>query len=66
MELLSALAREAKVAVLVADTNAGQLLGVDPIIYMRDGKFIGADPLDETGKLYTLPTPQSHPSAADA
>jgi putative ABC transport system ATP-binding protein len=66
MELLSALAHEAKVAVLVADTNAGQLLGVDPIIYMRDGKLIGADPLDETGKLYTLPTPESHPSAADA
>jgi putative ABC transport system ATP-binding protein len=66
MELLSALAHEAKVAVLVADTNAGQLLGVDPIIYMRDGKLIGADPVDETGKLYTLPTPQSHPSAADA
>jgi putative ABC transport system ATP-binding protein len=66
MELLAALAHQAKVAVLVADTNAGQLLRVDPIIYMRDGKLIGGEPLDEQGKLYKLPTPESRPSAADA
>jgi ABC-type lipoprotein export system ATPase subunit len=66
MELLAALAHEAKVAVLVADTNAGQLLRVDPIVYMRDGKLIGAEPPEERGKLYTLPTPASRPSAADA
>lgn len=65
MELLAALAHEAKVAVLVADTNADQLLRVDPIVYMRDGKLIGAEPPDERGKLYTLPTPAC-PSAADA
>ncbi|MGA9877105.1 MAG: ATP-binding cassette domain-containing protein [Solirubrobacteraceae bacterium] len=66
MELLTALAREAKVAVLVADTNAGQLLRVDPIIYMRNGKLIGTEPPDELGKLYTLPTSASRPSVADA
>ncbi len=66
MELLAALAHEAKVAVLVADTGAGQILRADPILYMRDGKLIGAEPPDERGKLYTLPTPASHPSAADA
>jgi putative ABC transport system ATP-binding protein len=66
IDMLSSLAHEAKEAVLVADTNAGHLLGDDPIVYMRDGKLIGANPVDETGKLYTLPTPQSHPSAADA
>jgi putative ABC transport system ATP-binding protein len=66
MELLAALAREAKVAVLVADTNASQLMRVDPIIYMRDGKLVGADPPEEQGKLYKLPTPASHRSAADA
>lgn len=66
MELLAAIAYEAGMAVLVADTNAGQLLRVDPIIYMRDGKLIGAEPADERGKLYKLPTPASHPSAADA
>jgi len=66
MELLAELAQDANVAVLVADTNAGQLLRVDPIVYMRDGKLIGTEPPDERGKLYTLPTPASHPSAADA
>ena len=66
MELLDELASEANVAVLVADTNAGQLLRVKPIIYMRDGKLIGADPPDERGKLYKLPPPESQPSAADA
>lgn len=66
MELLAALAHQAKVAVLVADTNAGQLLRVDPIIYMRDGKLIGTEPPGERGKLYKLPTPESRPSAADA
>jgi putative ABC transport system ATP-binding protein len=66
MELLAAIASEANMAVLVADTNAVQLLRVDRIIYMRDGELIGAEPSDERGKLYTLPTPSSHPSAADA
>ena len=66
MALLASLAHEAKVAVLVTDTGASQILRANPVIYMRDGKLIGADPLDETGKLYTLPTPVSHPSAADA
>ncbi len=66
MELLAAIASEANTAVLVADTNAVQLLRVDRIIYMRDGKLIRAEPPDERGKLYTLPTPSSHPSAADA
>jgi putative ABC transport system ATP-binding protein len=66
MALLASLAHEAKVAVLVADTGAGQILCADPVLYMRDGKLIGADPVDETGKLYTLPTPTSRPSAADA
>lgn len=67
MTLLAELAKEANVAVLVADTNAGQLLHVDRIIYMRDGKLIGAEPPEERGKLYRLPIPPaSHPSAADA
>jgi ABC-type lipoprotein export system ATPase subunit len=66
MELLAELADKANVAVLVADTNAVQLLRVKPIIYMRDGKLIGTEPPNERGKLYKLPTPESHPSAADA
>jgi putative ABC transport system ATP-binding protein len=66
MALLASLAHDAKVAVLVTDTGASQMLRADSVIYMRDGKLIGADPPDETGKLYTLPTSDSRPSAADA
>lgn len=66
MALLASLASDAKVAVLVADTGAGEILRADPVLYMRDGKLIGADPVDQAGKLYTLPTPTSRPSAADA
>jgi putative ABC transport system ATP-binding protein len=66
MALLASLAYDAKVAVLVADTGAGEILCADPILYMRDGKFISADPSDGRGKLYRLPTPASSPSAADA
>jgi putative ABC transport system ATP-binding protein len=66
MALLASLASDAKVAVLIADTGASQILRAEPVLYLRDGKIIGADPTDETGKLYTLPTPTSHPSAADA
>lgn len=66
MTLLASLAREAKVAVLVADTGASEMLRADPILYLRDGRLISADPLDRTGKLYTLPTATSRRSAADA
>ena len=66
MALLASLASDAKVAVLVADTGASEILRADPVFYMRDGKLIGADPVDQTGKLYTLPAPTSHRSAADA
>lgn len=66
MALLASLAHDAKVAVLITDTGASQMLRANPVIYIRDGKLIGADPLDETGKLYTLPMPESRPSAADA
>jgi hypothetical protein len=44
------------VAVLVADTGAGEILRADPVLYLRDGKLISTGPADETGKLYRLPT----------
>lgn len=66
MTLLASLALDAKVAVLVADTGAGEMLRADPILYLRDGRLIGAEPIDQTGKLYTLPTATSRRSAADA
>lgn len=67
MSLLASLANDAKVAVLIADTGAGEMLRADPILYLRDGKLIGVDDRpDRPGKLYTLPTVRSHRSAADA
>lgn len=66
MTLLAALAHDAKVAVLVADTGASEIVRADPILYMRDGKLIGAEPQDQPGKLYTLPSSNSPRRAADA
>jgi energy-coupling factor transporter ATP-binding protein EcfA2 len=66
MALLASLAQEAKVAVLVADTGAGDILRADPVLYLRDGKLLGVDTTDQEGKLYKLPTAASRRSAADA
>jgi ABC-type lipoprotein export system ATPase subunit len=66
MALLASLAHDARVAVLVADTGAGQILRAHPILYMRDGKIISPEPRNELGKLYTLPMPMTRTSAADA
>jgi hypothetical protein len=54
------------VAVLVADTGAGEILRADPILYLRDGRLIGEEPVDRPGKLYTLPAVAARRSAADA
>lgn len=66
MVLLATLASEAKVAVLVADTGASEMLRADPILYLRDGKLISADPVEPSGKLYRLPAATSRRFAADA
>lgn len=54
MALLSSLAHEAKVAVLIADTDAEALLRAEPILYVCDGKLVNPEP-SERGRLYTLP-----------
>jgi ABC-type lipoprotein export system ATPase subunit len=41
--LLESLAREAKVALLVADSGYGAMLGADPAFYLREGKLVGPD-----------------------
>ncbi len=66
MQLLCSLAHDGKVAVLVADTGASEIVRADPILYLRDGELIGAAPEEEPGKLYELPTAISRRSAADA
>lgn len=64
MLLLQSLAREAKVAIVVTDSGAGSMLGADPILYMREGKLTGADPVSDLGELIELPGLRR--SAADA
>lgn len=66
MQLLATLAHDAKVAVLVADTGASEILRADPIFYLRDGQLIGGEPQDREGKLYTLPNVAQRRFAADA
>lgn len=67
MALLASLASEAKVAVLIADTGAGELLQADPVLYLRDGRLITSAQADRAGgRLYTLPSVKSHRAAADA
>jgi putative ABC transport system ATP-binding protein len=66
MRLLRALAREAKVAVLVTDTGAGAMLGADSILYLREGKLAGDSPATEGGEVVWLPGADRHRSAADA
>jgi ABC-type lipoprotein export system ATPase subunit len=66
MLLLRSLAREAKVAVLVTDTRSGSMLGAEPILYLREGKLAGGDPVAELGKVIRLPATASRRSAADA
>jgi putative ABC transport system ATP-binding protein len=66
MMLLSSLAREAKVAVLVTDTDAEALLRADPIFYLCDGKLVNAEPTSELGRIYQFPRARSRRAAADA
>ena len=68
MVLLSSLAREARVAVLITDSDAEALLRADPILYLRDGKLIAPEPTGEPGgRIYHFPPAASRrASAADA
>jgi putative ABC transport system ATP-binding protein len=64
MALLSSLARDAKVAVLIADSNAEALIRADRILYLRDGKFVESATVG--AKVYRLAAGRSRPAAADA
>jgi putative ABC transport system ATP-binding protein len=66
MALLGSLARDAKVAVLIADTGAAEMLRADPIFYLREGRLLNTDTADQTGKLYKLPNAITRRFAADA
>jgi putative ABC transport system ATP-binding protein len=66
MSLLAALAREARVAVLVTASDAQTLSQADPVLYLRDGKLIGSESASTGGKLYRFPTLRSRQAASDA
>jgi ABC-type lipoprotein export system ATPase subunit len=66
MTLLAALAREAKVAVLIADSDAEALLRAEPLLYLRDGKLINPESASGRGKVYRFPAAGSRAAALDA
>jgi putative ABC transport system ATP-binding protein len=66
MVLLATLAHEARVAVLIAASDAQALVRADPILYLRDGRLIDAEPDGERGKVYRLPTLSSRRASSDA
>jgi len=65
MVLLSSLAREAKVGVLVADSDAETLIRAEEILYLSEGKLVNAAPASEDGRLYQFPERRRR-AAADA
>jgi putative ABC transport system ATP-binding protein len=66
MVLLYSLAREAKVAVLIAESSAEALLRADPILYLSNGKLVDPQPTGESGRVYPFPAARSRRAAADA
>ncbi|HTB50282.1 MAG TPA: ATP-binding cassette domain-containing protein [Solirubrobacteraceae bacterium] len=65
MVLLSSLAREAKVAVLIADSDIEALIRADPVLYLSEGKLVNAARTSEYGRVYQFPG-QPRRAAADA
>jgi ABC-type lipoprotein export system ATPase subunit len=66
MTLLGMLAREAKVAVLITDSDAEALLAAEPILYLCDGKLVNQQDAEQRGKLYRFPAAGSRAAALDA
>jgi ABC-type lipoprotein export system ATPase subunit len=66
MALLASVAREARVAVLIADSSAEGLPYADPILYLRGGKLLGPEPEEGQAQVYRFPSPGSRRAAADA
>ncbi len=54
MALLASLARDAKVAVLIADSDADALIGAEPILCLSGGRLIDAEP-GQRGRVYRFP-----------
>lgn len=66
MRLLSSLAREAKVAVLVTGTDAHSLLRADPVLYLCDGRLASSRQASKLGEVIRFPAAERRHAAADA
>jgi ABC-type lipoprotein export system ATPase subunit len=66
MTLLATLARDAKVAVLITDSDAEALLRAHLVLYLRDGKLVEEPDADERGRLSRFPAPGTRRAALDA
>ncbi|MHB8492903.1 MAG: ABC transporter ATP-binding protein [Solirubrobacteraceae bacterium] len=66
MTLLASMARQAGVAVLIADSDASALLRADPILYLCEGKLLEDGSPGELGQVLSFPTAASRRVAADA
>lgn len=65
MALLASLAENAKVSVLVTDSNADALLRCDPVHYLNEGRFATTVSPAQLGRIYPFPARPAQ-SAADA
>jgi putative ABC transport system ATP-binding protein len=65
MVLLSSLAHDARVAVLVTDSDSESLVGADSIHYLHGGKFVNPAASTHPGNIYQFPG-RSRQAAADA
>jgi len=63
MTLLYALAREARVAVLITDSDAEALLRAEPVLYLCEGRLVNPQDADEHGRLYRFPSPADRRAA---
>jgi putative ABC transport system ATP-binding protein len=66
MSLLASLAKQARVAVLVTDSNAKALVQTDPLRYLRDGRLIDPEPMSDRATVYDFPAGGPRRAAADA
>ena len=66
MALLSALAHDARVAVMITASDAETLQRADPVLYLRDGKLIGPEPSSGHARIYRFPAVGSRRAVGDA
>lgn len=66
MRLLSSLAKDAKIAVVVTGAQAVSLPQVDTLLYMSGGRLVNERPLAALGEVVRLPVPRASTLAADA